>query len=114
MPPELEREYQATIRAAVLQNGYVVDTLPSFGWMDHPATTHLRACGGYTPRFTEVHEDEWYEFVSMGDGNEPAKHGMALDDVSCPCGQIKSRKVRWDAYPSEMIETVFQMAKGRR
>jgi len=110
---ELQREYEAVLQRAILRHGTVTN-LPGtgrWGWQDYDATSHLAQCGGLSER--QVLEDEWSEWGGT-DAGPNYKHGMSLTGVSCQCGRLADRKVRWDDYPTNMTEAVFEEAFGRR
>lgn len=114
MSPDVEREYQNAIRQVVLKHGTPI-SLPGqgrWGWQDFEAGNHLWQCGGRSDR--EVAEDDWYEFVSMGGPGDGHTHGVSLPGVSCNCGHLTDRTVRWQAHPSEIAEAVFEQAFGSR
>ncbi len=112
MSPEIQEEYDRALKAATLDNGLVIDNRPSvYGWADYRASEHMRSCGGVSD--SPVEEDDWYEFVgTFADPPNEHKHGMYVSNVSCRCGQLTGRSIRWDADRSEIAEAVFEYALG--
>lgn len=112
MSPETQKEYDAALKQATIQHGGVLDHRTStFGWEDYRASEHLRRCGGVSNE--EVEEDDWYEFAGTFAGPEEGhKHGLLVSGVTCLCGELADRSVRWDADRSEIAEAVFEIALG--
>ena len=97
---------RVVLRSAIFKHAWIVDLQPRYGWLDGSATEHLRSCGGYSRQ--DVREDDWYEFVSMGGPEDGHKFGLTLRGVSCACGQLQDRVLRWDASTYEVAAAVFQ------
>lgn len=110
MSHEAQEQYNRALKVALIKNGSVVDLRPStYGWQNYDDTEHLRRCGGWS--LWNADEDTWHEFVDSYAGSE-AKHGLALQRVTCNCGQLAARTVRWRAELSEVAEAVFEAAFG--
>ena len=110
MSPEAQEEYNRALKIALIRHGSVIEKNPStYGWADYQATEHLRQCGGWS--LWNADEDTWHEFVDSYAGSE-AKHGLALERVTCNCGHLAVRTVRWKAELSEVAEAVFEAAFG--
>jgi len=111
---EAQREYDEALRRATIRNGSVLATRERrFGWQDFEATLHLGQCGGTSE--LNAQEDFWYEFAgTFAEAGDHEKHGVSLKGVSCQCGELSDREVRWTDYPSAMTEAVFGEAFGRR
>ena len=110
--PQIQTEYERALRAAVLKHGALTDPEShAFGWVADD-WEHKRVCvltSGQVPD-----ESEWTEFGGSFTDHHPTKHGIDLTGVSCACGQIENRTVRWQAGPAEMIQAVFEEAFGAR
>ena len=110
MSPEAQKGYQRALKAALIRNGSVVEPHPStYGWVEYGETVHLRQCGGSSEQTVE--EDTWHEFLDTYHGSG-AKHGLRLEQVTCNCGHLVGRAVRWEAELSEVTEAVFDAAFG--
>lgn len=105
MSPAARAEYDAALRAATLKNGTLVDRHPSvYGYMAED-WEHKNACevtSSEAPR-----EVEWSQFTDTFAPNEN-KHGVSVSGVSCACGALVNREVRWEADASEMTEALFE------
>lgn len=112
MSPEVRREYEGALARVVIRCGNVVKSCHSiYGWSDYDATMHLRRCG-VTSHGVPV-ETEWYEFVGTFDDNAEV-HGVMLSSVTCTCGRLSRRSLRWAGTVHEVAEAVFEEALGRR
>lgn len=104
MSPEVERAYHDAMRRAVLRHGALIATGVTFyGWIADD-WKHKHECELTTTAIPQ--EDEWFEF----DGTfAPSRigRGVTVSEVSCRCGKLVNRRVRWEASPSTMIEAVF-------
>lgn len=105
MSPAARAEYDAALRAAVLQHGTLVDVRPDvYGWVapdyDHKSTCEVTS--SQAPR-----EVEWSQFADTFAPNLD-KHGVSVFGVSCACGALVNREVRWEASASEMTEALFE------
>jgi hypothetical protein len=110
MSPETQEEYDRALKTALIANGDVVESRPStYGWKDYDATEHLRSCGGWSER--PVEDDAWHEFIDSYEGSAE-KHGQSVSGVTCECGVLGGRTVRWDAQRDEIAEAVFEIAFG--
>jgi hypothetical protein len=111
MSPEVEQEYQQALTESVVRRGTVV-SLPGrgrWGWQDYEASRHLNECGGSAPGVPT--EDYWYEYAGTNAGPEDGKRiGLVLYRVTCNCGQLDSREVRWDEHISNVAEELFAAA----
>jgi hypothetical protein len=123
MSPEVQQEYDTALLAATLKHGTVVATRGRWGWQDFDAECHLGRMGAlpgepYTPcRLVPaagegVAEDEWIEFEGTFYEGDKTHHGVIVNHVSCACGQLTDRSVRWEARVQEVAEAVFEMAFG--
>lgn len=110
MSPRARAEYDRALRAAVLTHGVLVDPRPSvYGWMAYD-WQHVASCvvsSDAAPR-----EVEWSQFADTFAPNLQ-KHGVGLSGVSCACGALVDREMRWEASPSEMTEALFEHVFAR-
>src|SRR5687767_12929273 len=110
MSPEVRAEYDRVLRAVVLRRGILVSEKPrSFGWMDADYV-HTSRCVVTSDRTPD--ESEWSEFAGTFAESDATRRGIDVSGVSCACGELVDRVVRWEAGPSEMIEAVFEEAFG--
>lgn len=112
MTPEVEREYKRHLMTAALQHGELVATDASFyGWRDYSEEEwvgrrpHYRACA---LTGTSVHETSWGEFMGTFYDGDTTVHGVEVRGVSCACGRLKDRRVRWTAHPGDVAKAVFE------
>lgn len=107
MSPEVQREYDSALRAAILKHGTLADRHPStYGW-EAPWTEqeHARSCELASSATPE--EIAWSEFVDTEAGNRTS-HGVSLVGVSCACGFLRGdRELRWQASVSDITQAVF-------
>lgn len=104
MSPEARAEYDAALRAAVLRHGTLVDRRPDvYGWMDHNYA-HAERCELTSTAAPE--EVRWSEFQDTFSPNRE-RTGTSVSGVSCACGELVDREVRWEASVSEVTEALF-------
>lgn len=112
MSPEAQEGYDRALKLALIRNGSVVEPRPStYGWVEWDETEHLHRCGGWS--LLAVEEETWQEFLNSYDGSG-AKHGLRLERVTCNCGHLAGRDIRWRAELSEVAEAVFEAAFGTK
>lgn len=121
MSPEAQAEYNRAMAAAAVKNGLIVRADPSYygGWSDWEAAEHLNPygpasapCRLVAPEHGTVKEDEWSEFEGTFYDGDTSHHGVVVTGVSCVCGQLTDRAVRWEASMQEIAEAVFEIALG--
>ena len=122
MKPEIQREYDRTVTALVVERGDIIGG-NGFGWQDFDALRHIGRLGLYpgqtactliVPEGAQPREDEWTQYEGTYGGNDTPHHGITVQGVSCACGQLTGRAVRWEAGLSEIAEAVFGGAFGAR
>lgn len=113
MTPEVQAEYDQALMAVTVRNGYLMDTRQTrFHNYDWKLTGHPRECPTTAQK---VNEDVWYEFAgTFASTNDQRKHGICATGVSCACGALKDRTIRWEASVSEIMEIVFEEAFNAR
>lgn len=128
MSPEVRAEYEAIVTELVLQRGRVVMNDPTeYGWADATLDVWKRDEGpggerlydGPFSHFTQcdafaighlVEDVRWAHFVGTfnpGGPTEP-RHGVEVHDVSCMCGRVKLRTVRWEGSIHDLAGAVFE------
>jgi hypothetical protein len=72
-------------------------------------TPHIWEYGDDCPitSVTDIREEGWNEFVSTFEGGRE-KYGLAAT-VSCACGRIKDRELRWD---SNLGDAMMKLLRG--
>lgn len=106
---------QNIILAAFAKGVTIVEVRENFyGWADNPATKHINGNYGRTAKCelhalenVTVEENYVQEFA---DTTSPANEGMFIDidHVSCECGQISDRKVRYSGTISEFLAELLK------
>jgi hypothetical protein len=121
MSPEIEKEYRAALARVVAAKGFVVKEHPSFyWWIDYEASEHLglrdsgAGCMVIVPVTARGREDEWEEFEGTFYEGDTTHHGATVDGISCACGLLTNRSLRWEASVHEVAEAVFVEALGAR
>jgi len=124
MSDEVRAEYEAALARVVVRNGSIVRTNDTYyGWNDYPAFQHIvggswgdkgPGCALVLPDGARAVEDEWSEFAGTFADGDNVKHGAIVRGVSCKCGQLTGRSVRWEANMHEVAEAVFEEALGAR
>lgn len=108
MSPEAQRRYDELLRTATLLNGAVVVSDPSlYGWEDYKLTQHARVCAlrsTATPR-----EITFTEFAGTFASEDYTRHAVELKGVSCVCGLIKKRTMRWQTTVADALKAVLTM-----
>lgn len=123
MSPEVQAEYDRALTAVVVEHGTIVKERPSiYGWIDYNALDHIGqgwrtpqgTCALIVPENAHPREDRWVEFAGTFAEDDNSRTGVAVDGVSCRCGQLTNRTVRWDAHVQEVAEAVFTKAVEQR
>lgn len=108
MSDEVRAEYEKILATVVIRYGSIIALgATRYGWHDYDATQHIRTCGVQL-RGT-VDEDAWYEFAGTF-VDDMYVQGTTLHDVSCSCGKLTSRRLRWSASVSDVAEAVISEA----
>lgn len=107
----VERFREALART-IIQHGRVIAKDANFyGWADFPATEHLRDYGDNCPivKHEVPTEDTWDEFEGTFHEGDTTRHGMQMK-ITCECGQIKGRYLRYEGNVGEMISDIITNA----
>jgi hypothetical protein len=123
MSPEAQAEYNRAMAAATVKHGSIVRTNGTFyGWSDYDAAMHVagwsytdksvKPCPLVVPEHGTVREDEWSQFEGTFYDGDTTHHGVTVTGVSCSCGQLTDRTVRWEANMQEVAEAIFEIAFG--
>lgn len=107
MSPEVRAEYEAALGCAAVTHGSVLknEGRSQFSLYDYAATGHPATC---ETSVTSVEEDVWHEFAgTFATTNDTRRHGVVASGVTCACGLLTNRTVRWEASVSEITETLF-------
>jgi hypothetical protein len=113
MSPEVQREYDDALRAAIIKHGTLVERHPSlYGWeATWTEQEHAHRCKLASSATPE--ETAWSEFVDTEAGNRTS-HGVSLVGVSCACGFLRGdRELRWQASVSDITEALFTVVFER-
>lgn len=109
MSDSIRTEYNNALRTAILQHGELICIDPSiYMRRDYSTHEHLRACVLTcvdTPK-----SDEWDEFAGTFFEDDTRHYGVMVSGVSCECGTIRNRGVRWEETTSRIAEIVFTIA----
>lgn len=112
MSDAVRAEYERVLARVIIKRGsVVVQTDGWYGWVDYDATTHVSKCGVATHGAPD--EDTWYEFKGTFYEGDTSVHGMALSGVTCKCGRITDRSLRWQASVVEVATEVFAEAYSK-
>lgn len=111
MRPEIRAEYTRALGAVVIRNGDVLKVNPTSQFMLYDRMIRHELDCIATAR--EVQEDAWYEFQGTF-AKDHTVHGVTATGVTCTCGALQDRIVRWQASPSTVAEEVFEEAFGGR
>lgn len=123
---DFKREFKKLVVETVLAHGIVVDLRASeFGWKDYDAYNHIvgkassraRHAGEADPapcswapiEETSFQEKRVYEFVDTDNGNDGIF--IAVGPVSCACGELKDREIRYEGKTSNFIPLMFMDEK---
>lgn len=115
-PENLKNQLKQTIIAAAFAKGVKVVEVHEdiYGWVDNPATKHINGNFGRTTKCelhalenASVEENYVSEFT---DTINPANEAMFvdIDHVSCACGQVSDRKVRYSGTFSEFLAEMLR------
>lgn len=120
MSPKLQAEYDAALLAATLKHGTPLGG-GGWGWQDFDALRHLGRmidptadCWLVATADLKAIEDEWTEPKGTFDESDRTRHGVIVYRVSCACGLLTNRDIRWDAGIQEIAEAVFEEAFSAR
>lgn len=115
MSPEAQAQYDAALTVVTLKNGLVVRDHPSiYMWTDYPLTEHVQSTGCALTATGTAKETIWDEFQGTFYDGDTSVHGLQVSGVSCACGQVVDRAMRWEATVSAVAESVFNEAFGAR
>lgn len=109
MSDHVRDEYNDALRTAILRHGELVSVDPSiYMWRDYNTQEHLRAC--ILACVDIPKSDEWNEFADTFFEGDTRHYGVIVSGVSCECGTIRNRSVRWEETVSRVAEAVFTIA----
>lgn len=118
MNEEIQKEYDRLLIKLVLRHGDLVsERATTFGWRDYAETfpndwygrtfvEHLERCG--IQSVGSVQEEIWYEFQGTFYEGDNSVHGVAVFGLTCNCGKLTNRSVRWSARMQEVAQAVFE------
>lgn len=110
MSPEAQAAYNAALTKVLFKHGVLVDSTPDiYGWMDLDYE-HAWECKLSTKNVPV--EDRWDEFMGTFSDEDTTRHGIVIHGVSCACGKLQQRSIRWHARMQEIAEAVFEEAFG--
>lgn len=106
MSPEAEKRYHDLLRRVALKNGDIVRTDPSiYGWLDYSATKHVRSCT--LSSIATPEEIVFQEFAGTFATSDYTRHAIEVNDVSCECGTIRDRALRWETTVADALKIVL-------
>lgn len=110
MDDAVQAEYDRLLARVVLKQGELVRKDESqYGWHDYNdgwvRDSHHRTCEVTCKRVQEV---TWYEFQGTFYEGDESVHGVSAFGVTCACGKLKDREVRWSAAMQEVAQAVFE------
>jgi hypothetical protein len=104
-------EFQAALAQAIWEHGNLVNPNASYyGWRDFDESTgqwHAADCS--LGSYSDLREDEWDAFVDTFYEGSTHHYGVAMT-VTCACGKLKDRHIRWDVSVGEAIQQVLGVA----
>lgn len=125
MSPEVRAEYDKALIAAILKRGTMVSEDASiYGWEDYDY--HFGPSWSRAERRTPHHlacvlvsigrpvETRWDEFQGTFYEGDTSEHGVELPGITCECGKLEDRTLRWKASPQAIAEAVFEEAFGKK
>jgi hypothetical protein len=109
VPPDpVEDEYRKIMIDLVLQHGTLVDPFANlFGWVDADYD-HVRDC---PTTALAVEEDSWSEFAGTFAPDDNLIHGITAVGVTCVCGRLTNRRVRWAGRMQDIARAMFNEMK---
>lgn len=105
---EARAGYERALLAATVRHGYVVRP-PGEGSTYQQYDYSVRHADGCVVVSGRADEDTWYEFQGTL-ADDHSVHGVSATGVTCSCGALRDRSIRWRASVTEMIEAVFEEA----
>lgn len=123
MSPEAQAEYNKALTAAVLKHGTMVSKdASSYGWEDYEYhhgpnwsgrhKSHHVTCGWASVGKPE--EDYWHEFQGTFYEGDTSVHGIVIKGLTCNCGRIQDREMRWQASIQTVAEAIFEEAFSKK
>lgn len=115
-PEEIKQKIKELIISTAFAKGVKVVEVHEniYGWNDNPATKHINGNYGRTEK-CEIHALEnatvQENYVAeFSDTMNPANEEMFIDidHVSCACGQVSDRKVRYSGTFSEFLTDILK------
>lgn len=105
MSPEVQREYSEILTQVALRNGALMASPGDrqYGWIDSQYA-HLATCG--VKSYGRAVEREFSQFEGTFAPETRIRLAIDVDNVSCNCGQIVGREVRWE--PCSGLQDVAQ------
>lgn len=113
MRDELRKEYEKILIELVMAKGYPT-WMPGTprsryaGPTDYTARSHVTQCEIVsTGKINE--EYTWTEFSgTFASTGASHRYGIALEKVTCKCGELIDRKILWEATYPEVAAAVFE------
>jgi hypothetical protein len=105
-------EYRRALSAATVKHGSVLREKPTSFYRQYDRSIRHAPNCVITVR-GQVQEDTWYEFQGTF-ANDHTVHGIVATGVTCSCGVLKDRTIRWQASTSEVALAVFEEAFGKK
>lgn len=123
---DFKREFKNLVVETVLEHGTAVSpTANEYGWKDDDARCHIEGrntwraqregkpdpapCKWVPNEETTFKEENVYEFGDTFNGNEGIF--INVSPVSCACGELKDRAIRYEGKTAEFIPLMFMDEK---
>ena len=109
MSDSAKAELRALIVSKLMANGDVVSLDPTYygGWESYGDTVHLQECGGTANPETKLEETYVREFMGTFYEGDTSVAVVELKGVSCNCGKLADRTIRWKGNVGEFIFTIL-------
>ena len=109
MSDSAKAELRALIVSKILTAGSVVSLTPHYytGWEDYEDTYHLEECGAEVATDTKLEENYVHEFMGTFYEGDTSVAVVELNGVSCKCGQVDNRTIRWKGSIGEFMFTLL-------
>lgn len=109
MNPRTKERYDAVLKALVLRHGDLQGENSYYGSGTDPDYRHVNECQVRSNSTPE--ERYWQEFGDTFNGDITV-HGVELTGVSCACGKLVDRTLRWSASVTDMLQAVLEEVMG--
>lgn len=109
MNPRTKERYDAVLKVLVLRHGDLQGENSFYGLGTDPDYQHVNSCSVRSDSVPV--ERHWQEFGDTFNGNDTI-HGVELAGVSCACGKLVNRTLRWSASVTEVLRAALEEVLG--